>query len=444
MPQPMFSSSLFRRIFFIILFTVIGFSATMYLFVAPLISKAMYRLQEESAKSVLDSVYNLVISEHLAGRAFDEATLENFRLRAREMNDAGFSILTYWRNRSLGGEIDPARAKKQALEEIAAMRFGAEDYLFVTDTNAMVLSPPASLPGGTKHVGNQGRLRNAVRPQHGGRGAQEPGGRIFDLLVPEARRQDPQEKMAFSRMFKPWGWVLSSGVYLEDMHAEMQRRKSVMLQELWQVLHSIRMVKNGYIFIIDSDLNLVAHPDPELVGRNIMDMGLPPERVPDFSQLLAASENERPIQYTWNRATDPQNFTYDKIAWAKFFKGFGWFIISSVYEDDVRASVTQLRGRILGAACFLCWWPWALRPIWSTAFWVRCAGCPGWPRRSETETSKPVATYPERMNSASWARHSTACWKSWTTSSGTWTPRSGNARSNWRRKSPNASRPKRN
>ena len=55
----MFSSVLFRRIFFPILLIIMVFSITIYFFSVPLIKQTFYEAEEDSARTILDNVFEL-------------------------------------------------------------------------------------------------------------------------------------------------------------------------------------------------------------------------------------------------------------------------------------------------------------------------------------------------------------------------------------------------
>jgi len=49
----------------------------------------------------------------------------------------------------------------------------------------------------------------------------------------------------------------------------------------------------------------------------------------------------------WDRPTDPGNYAYDKISWVAYFKGFDWYIGSSVYTDELSDNSRLLAKRML-------------------------------------------------------------------------------------------------
>ena len=81
----MFKSGLFKRFFFLLLLLVIGFSAAIYASSVPLIRDTVYQLEEESAETILDNVYELIHSDALAIDAYEKSTLTSYRRLLKDL-----------------------------------------------------------------------------------------------------------------------------------------------------------------------------------------------------------------------------------------------------------------------------------------------------------------------------------------------------------------------
>ena len=53
--------------------------------------------------------------------------------------------------------------------------------------------------------------------------------------------------------FKPWNWVLGTGVYIEDIEADAQKRLDAIILELQHTFSKVRLAKSGYMYIFNSD-----------------------------------------------------------------------------------------------------------------------------------------------------------------------------------------------
>jgi len=125
-----------------------------------------------------------------------------------------------------GGQGD-ARARQQALEALARIDFGQDGYFFVYDRKGRNLMHPRQ----AELVGRD--LWNLTDPH---------GLPAVQALIESATRGDGfqryvwqkpstgqvTDKLAYVTMLEPWGWMLGTGIYLEDVdRATRQVREEV-------------------------------------------------------------------------------------------------------------------------------------------------------------------------------------------------------------------------
>ena len=144
----------------------------------------------------------------------------------RELTTAAWGILAEGGRKEQAGTLPRAEAQRQAREEIRTLRYGAEgkDYFWITDQAPVMIMHP-------------------YRPELEGRDVSgyidEEGERVFVKLADTARAQgegyasyhwqwkdDPARiapKLSFVKRYEPWGWIIGTGVYLDDVRAETRR-----------------------------------------------------------------------------------------------------------------------------------------------------------------------------------------------------------------------------
>ena len=116
------------------------------------------------------------------------------------------------------GTLTREEAQKRALEAIAAMRFeGGENYIFVFDNQSVTIShAKASLIGkdlsGLKDANGVLIIPELVK-------LAQAGGGNLQYLWPRVGSDIPIEKWGYATGFKDWGWMLGTGVYIDDLEA---------------------------------------------------------------------------------------------------------------------------------------------------------------------------------------------------------------------------------
>lgn len=155
---------------------------------------------------------------------FEQNLLQRKREMIRELTNSAVSVIAEYHHEARRGSLSMSQAKQRALERVRAMRYGPEslDYFWITDMQPILLMHP-------------------YRPDLVGTDVSQftdPNGvRLFVEFVNVVRRQgsgyveyvwqwkdDPDRlapKESYVQFFEPWGWVIGTGLYMEDVRAEI-------------------------------------------------------------------------------------------------------------------------------------------------------------------------------------------------------------------------------
>ncbi len=117
------------------------------------------------------------------------------------------------------GVLTEAEAKQRAMDAISMMRYNADDYFFILGMDSRILMHPfnADVVGkdtsGTKDINGVYTTRNFIKI------ANEKGAGSLNYVWPKPGETDATPKMSYATLFAPWGWVVVTGVYIDDINA---------------------------------------------------------------------------------------------------------------------------------------------------------------------------------------------------------------------------------
>jgi methyl-accepting chemotaxis protein len=118
------------------------------------------------------------------------------------------------------GKITEDEAKKIAAETIGLIRYGTDksDYIWINDTTpAMVMHPNKTLIGNSlkEFQDKKGKylFREAVKI-----GQKTDGGMINYWWASKEDKNILVPKISYVKEFKPWGWILGTGIYVNDVN----------------------------------------------------------------------------------------------------------------------------------------------------------------------------------------------------------------------------------
>ena len=112
-------------------------------------------------------------------------------------------------------------ARKAAAERISKIRYGNGDYFWINDLGPRMIMHPAKPelngqdltdikdPTG-KHLFVE--FADTVKKQGSG---------FVEYQWPKPGKDTPQPKLSYVTGFEPWGWVIGTGVYIDDLHAQL-------------------------------------------------------------------------------------------------------------------------------------------------------------------------------------------------------------------------------
>lgn len=131
-------------------------------------------------------------------------------------------LLTYYHDLETAGTLSKEAAQKQALTAIRGLRYDQSDYFWINDlTPVMVMHPT--------NPKLEGQNLSAIRDPDGFAVfnemvaiAKAKGAGMVDYRWPKPGASEPVAKTSYVKLFEPWGWVLGSGVYVDDVQAEFK------------------------------------------------------------------------------------------------------------------------------------------------------------------------------------------------------------------------------
>ncbi len=132
------------------------------------------------------------------------------------------SILKHFHGLESAGSLSREEAQKQAMEVVRGLRYDGQEYFWINDQTPVMLMHPmnAKLEGqnlsGFKDPDGKALFNEMVAI------TRSQGGGQVDYRWPKPGATDPVPKISYVELFQPWGWIIGSGVYVDDVQAEFR------------------------------------------------------------------------------------------------------------------------------------------------------------------------------------------------------------------------------
>jgi len=109
----------------------------------------------------------------------------------------------------------------------------------------------------------------------------------------------------------------------------------------------------GYIFILDGKNKVLVHENKNFVGQDLSKVKEPSTNNLIVNSLKNAYEKNITWHYKWNKPDDLDNYIYEKVAWVNHNKFFDWYIVSTIYKEDLEYKSQEINNMIIKVSFFL-------------------------------------------------------------------------------------------
>ena len=142
--------------------------------------------------------------------------------KTQHVVQAASGVLSYYHGLETAGSLSREAAQQQALSVISTLRYDNDDYFWINDLRPYMVMHPTNPK-------LDGKDLSAIKDPDGfgifnemAHLAKTRGAGMVDYRWPKPGAQDPVQKTSYVQLFEPWGWVIGSGVYIDDMQAEFR------------------------------------------------------------------------------------------------------------------------------------------------------------------------------------------------------------------------------
>jgi len=164
--------------------------------------------------------------------AFDLATLgksmrEDIALRTRHLVEAAHSVLVHYEAEEKAGRMPREAAQAAAASVVKALRYEGQEYFWINDMAPRMVMHPF-------RPELDGKDLSAFKDPEGKHlfvafveTVKAQGAGEVDYMWPKPGLDQPVPKVSYVKGFAPWGWIIGSGVYVDEIDAALR-------QALWK------------------------------------------------------------------------------------------------------------------------------------------------------------------------------------------------------------------
>ncbi|MCV3767706.1 methyl-accepting chemotaxis protein [Rhizobium sp. TRM95796] len=149
----------------------------------------------------------------------DAQMMSDRRMLLSSIDDNAMAIATAAHALETSGKLTRDQAQARAMETIGALRYGDNGYVWINDLDQTMIMHPTKPELNGKDVSGMKDPTGLSLFSEFTRVARDEKSGFVSYQWPKPGGSEPAEKLSHVTLFEPWGWVIGTGVYVDDLHA---------------------------------------------------------------------------------------------------------------------------------------------------------------------------------------------------------------------------------
>ncbi|MCL9783502.1 methyl-accepting chemotaxis protein [Vibrio sp. S4M6] len=149
--------------------------------------------------------------------------------KTRHLVETVYSLIDHYHQQALSGALTEQQAKEQAHKAVEKLRYEKNDYFWINDSKPVMIMHPIKPALNGKDLSN-------VKDPTGKKlfiefvdVTKKHGAGFVNYMWPKPGSETDVEKVSYVKLFKPWGWIVGSGVYIDDVNQLVWDRVQLVL-----------------------------------------------------------------------------------------------------------------------------------------------------------------------------------------------------------------------
>ena len=143
--------------------------------------------------------------------------LEDRKVKTRHLVEAAHSLAQHFHAQQVSGVMSDEQAKLAAMAAIKSLRYDKAEYFWINDAHPRVLMHPIKPELDGKDVTDLKDANGKLLFQEFVKVVKRDGAGFVDYVWPKPNTKEPQPKISYVIGFEPWGWIIGSGIYVNDV-----------------------------------------------------------------------------------------------------------------------------------------------------------------------------------------------------------------------------------
>lgn len=159
----------------------------------------------------------------LAYRRVSNYVLSARSEQTRQVVETAWGVMDHYHRLAVSGALDQAAARRAALETVKGLRYSGSEYFWINDLEPRMIMHPYKPELDGKDLGGFEDPDGVRLFAEMAKRCRESGAGTVNYRWPKPGASEPVRKVSYVKLFSPWGWMIGSGLYLDDVEREQRQ-----------------------------------------------------------------------------------------------------------------------------------------------------------------------------------------------------------------------------
>jgi methyl-accepting chemotaxis protein len=167
----------------------------------------------------LVTVAGLLVVTALALFRLDAVMRDDIADRTKKSVEIAHSVVAYYHGEEAAGRMSRDEAQAAAKAAVGAMRYGQDDYFWINDMHPTMVMHPMKPALNGKDLSENKDADGVLMFKEFVAVVQKDGEGFVEYQWAKPNQDGASPKISYVKGFAPWGWVIGSGVYTDQIAA---------------------------------------------------------------------------------------------------------------------------------------------------------------------------------------------------------------------------------
>ena len=155
---------------------------------------------------------------------YEQSLRDDYDKDIKDQVENVITLLNGIYQKQINGEINEQEAKEEAKYLVKSLRYNGEGYFWIDDVDATLIAHPILKEREGENRINETDKNGVLLIQKIINVAKEEGGGYTDFSYMKPNEEGVYPKRAYSELFEPYGWIVSTGNYIDDIDKEVMKK----------------------------------------------------------------------------------------------------------------------------------------------------------------------------------------------------------------------------